>query len=64
MNKDNSNASFWHQVAARIPDMFCKFNLLKNHKMAPNSATTYAREKISIALESVDFLGEKMFDSI
>jgi len=33
-------------------DMFCNFNLVKNHKIANNSVTTEAREKISRDLES------------
>jgi len=32
-------------VAALVPDMFCNFNLVKNHKIANNSATTEAGEK-------------------
>jgi hypothetical protein len=32
-------------VAAFFPEMFCKFYLVKNHKIANNSATTDAREK-------------------
>jgi hypothetical protein len=30
-----------------FPDMFCNFYFVKNHKIAKNSATTKAREKIS-----------------
>jgi len=30
-----------------VPDMFCNFYLVKNHKIVNNSATTEAREKIS-----------------
>ncbi len=40
-------------------DMFCKFYLVKNHKIANNSATTEAREKISTHLESLEF---RIFD--
>jgi hypothetical protein len=32
-------------VAALVPDMFCNFYLVKNHKIANNSATTEATEK-------------------
>jgi hypothetical protein len=34
-------------VAALVPDMFCSFNLEKNHRNADNSTTTKATEKIS-----------------
>jgi len=40
--------------------MFCNFYLVKNHKIAKNSTTTKAREKISTDLESLEF--EKFFD--
>jgi hypothetical protein len=48
-----SAASFCHQVAALVPDRFCSFYLVKNHKIANNSATIEAREKISTYLESL-----------
>jgi hypothetical protein len=32
-------------VASWVPDMFCKFYLVKSHIIANNSATTEAREK-------------------
>jgi hypothetical protein len=51
MNEGKSAASFCRQVAALVPDMFCNFYILKNHKIAGNSATTEAREKISTYLE-------------
>ncbi len=35
-----------HQAAALVPDMFCNFYLVKNHKIANNSATTEARENM------------------
>jgi hypothetical protein len=35
--------------------MFCDFNLVKNHKIDNNTATTEAREKISTDLESSEF---------
>jgi hypothetical protein len=40
-----SAASFYHQVAAWIPDMFWIFYLVKNHKIANNSTTAEDREK-------------------
>jgi len=48
-------------VAALVPDMFCNFYLAKNHKIANNSATTEAREKISTDLESLEF--KSFFDA-
>ncbi len=42
-------------MVAWIPDMFCNIYLVKSHKIANNSATTEAREKISTVLESVEF---------
>jgi hypothetical protein len=53
-------ASFYHQVAAWFPDMFCNFYLVKNNKIAKNSTTTKAREKIITDLESLEFY--KFFD--
>jgi hypothetical protein len=44
-NEGESAASFCRQVAAWVPDMFCNFYLVKNLKIANNSATTVAREK-------------------
>jgi hypothetical protein len=43
------------QVAALVSDVFCNFYLVKNHKIANNSATTEAREKISTYLKSLEF---------
>jgi hypothetical protein len=40
----------WEQV----PDMFCNFYLVKNHKTAGKSATT-AAQKISTVLKSLEF---------
>ncbi len=45
VNEGKSAASFYHQVAALVPAMFWNFYLVKNHKIADNSATTEAREK-------------------
>jgi hypothetical protein len=41
-------------VAAWVPDVFCYFNLVKNYKIAKNSTTTKAREKISTDLKSLE----------
>ncbi len=46
-NEGKSVASFCCQVAALVPDMFCNFHLLKNHKIVNNSPTTQAREEMS-----------------
>jgi hypothetical protein len=46
-NEGISAASFCRQVAALVPEMFCNFYLVKHHKIANNSATSEAREKIS-----------------
>jgi hypothetical protein len=40
-------ASFCHQVAAWVLDLFSSFYLVKNCKIANNSTTIKAREKIS-----------------
>jgi hypothetical protein len=55
-NEGRSAASFCHQVAAWFPDMFCNFYLVKNYKIADNSTTAKAREKIRTDLESLEFL--------
>jgi hypothetical protein len=47
VNLGKSAVSFYRQVAALVPDMFCNFYLVQNHKIANNSATSKAREKIS-----------------
>jgi hypothetical protein len=47
-----SAASFCHQVAAWVSDIFRNFYLMKNYKIAKNSTTTKAREKISTVLKS------------
>ncbi len=39
-------------VSTLVPAMFCNSYLVKNHKIANDSATTKAREKISTYLES------------
>jgi hypothetical protein len=55
MNEGISAASFCCQVAALVPDMFCNFYIVKNHKNAYNSAIAESREKISTYLESLEF---------
>jgi hypothetical protein len=45
-----SAASFCHQVATLVPEMFCNFYLVKNQKIANKSTTTKTREKISADL--------------
>ncbi len=54
-NEGKSAASFCRQVAEWFTDMFCNFYLVKNHKIAKNSTTTKAREKLSKVLESLEF---------
>ncbi len=56
MNEGKSAASFCHQVAAWVSDMFWNFYSVKSHKIANSSATTEAGEKISTDLELVEFL--------
>jgi hypothetical protein len=55
VNEGKSVASFCCLVAALVPDMFCNFYLVKNHKIANNSAATQAKEKIRTHLESSEF---------
>ncbi len=38
LNEGKSAASFCHQVAVWFPDMFCGYYLVKNPKIAKNSA--------------------------
>ncbi len=59
-NEGKSAASFCSQVAALVPDMFCNFYLLKNHKTVNNSATTEARAKICTYFEFLEF--QNFFD--
>ena len=59
-NEGKSAASFCHQAAALVPDIFCNFYLAKSHKIDNNSATADARDKISIDLESLGI--QKIFD--
>jgi hypothetical protein len=46
-NEGKSAASFCHQVAAWVLNMFCNFYFVKNHNIANNSTTIKAREKMS-----------------
>jgi hypothetical protein len=55
-NEGKSAASFCRQVAASVPDMFCNFYLVKNHKIANNSATAEAREKNTCILKILRIL--------
>jgi hypothetical protein len=43
--RGESAASFCRKEAAWVPDMFCNFYLVKNNKIANNSATTEHKEK-------------------
>ncbi len=54
-NQDKSYARLCRQVAAWVPDMFCNLYLVKSHKIANNSATTEAGEKISTNSEYLEF---------
>jgi hypothetical protein len=54
-NEGKSAASFCHQVVAWVRDMFCKFYIVKNHKIVNNTTTVKARVKISTDLESLEF---------
>jgi hypothetical protein len=42
LNEGKSAASFCHQVAAWVPDIFCSFYFVTNRKTAKNSTTTKA----------------------
>jgi hypothetical protein len=44
-NEGKSADSFCRQVAALVPASLCNFYLVKNHKIADNSATTEDRKK-------------------
>ncbi len=48
------------QTTARVPDMFCNFYLVKNHKFCHNSTTKEPKERISTELESFGL--QKIFD--
>jgi hypothetical protein len=51
INEGKSATSFCCLVAALFPDMFWNFYLAKSHKIAKNSTTTKARQKIITYLE-------------
>jgi hypothetical protein len=53
-NEGKSAASFCLHVAAWVSDMCCNFYFAKNNKLADNSATAKAREKINKDLESLE----------
>jgi hypothetical protein len=53
--RGKSAANCCHQVAAWFPEMFCNFYLVKNHKIAKNSTTSKAGEKINADLKSSEF---------
>jgi hypothetical protein len=42
LNKENSAASFYRELAAWVPDRLCNFYLMSNHKIAYQSTTTEA----------------------
>jgi hypothetical protein len=44
-NEGKSAASFCHQVAAWLPDMFCNFYKVKNHKIAKTQLSQKLEEK-------------------
>ncbi len=50
-NEGKSATIFCHRVAVCVPDMFCYFYFVKSYKIANNSATTEAGEKINTDLE-------------
>ncbi len=60
VNEGISAGRFCCQVAPWVPNMFCKFYLVKSRIIANNSATTEARGKISTDWEYVKIL--KIFD--
>jgi hypothetical protein len=52
--RTDSVASFLHQVAAWVLDMFSNFDSIKNNKITNNSATTESKKKIRTDLESIE----------
>jgi hypothetical protein len=52
-----------NQLPEWVLDMFCNLYLLKNHKIAYNSTTSKAREKLSTDSESLEFF-LCMFESL
>jgi len=59
-NKGKSAASFCHQAAAQLADIFCKFYLVKNHKIDNSLTITEGGKIISAHLGSLEFY--KFFD--
>jgi hypothetical protein len=55
VNEGESAASFCRQVAALLPDMFCNFHLVKNHKIAKTQQPLKLEKKINTDLEPVEF---------
>ncbi len=63
--RGESAASFCHQLAALLPDKFCNFHLVKNHKIAKTRKPLKLEKKISTDLESLEFkIFWCMFDEI
>jgi hypothetical protein len=56
LDDGKSAASFCRQVAAWFSDMFYNFYSAKNNKIAKNSTTAKAREKVSTYLESLYYV--------
>jgi hypothetical protein len=54
-NQDKSAARFGRQLAARVPNMFCNFYLVKSHIIANNSATTEAKKIGKVSENSQNF---------
>jgi hypothetical protein len=54
VNEGKSAASVCRQVAAWVPEMFCNFYFVKNHKIVYNLTATKAREKLSKDVESLE----------
>jgi hypothetical protein len=52
--RGKSAASYCRQVAARFPDMFRNFYIVKNHKIDKNVTSTKVVIKISTYLESLE----------
>ncbi len=55
VSEGKSAAGFCCQVAAWFPNMFCNFYLVIKHKIAKNSTTTKAKEKLGAYLKSFEF---------
>jgi hypothetical protein len=54
-NEEVTAASYWHQAAALVSDIFYNFYVVKNHKIAYNSATTEAIKNKHIFGTSFEF---------